>query len=272
MEVGIGSYCLTWAIGVNGYPEPDHPLNEGGLLDLASQLGVKRVQFADNMPLHHLDADMLKRLSNQAKQCGIALEVGTRGSAPSLLLQYLDIAAILDAKLVRTLLTEPDLEICRADLAEVLPAYAAADVELALENHGLHTSYDLSDLIRGIGNPVLGCCLDTVNSFGSLEGPEQVIRNLAPHVINLHLKDFVIRRHPHRMGFEISGAPAGQGRLNIPQLWATVKAAAAAAGRQEPGVILESWVPWQGSTTDTIRLERQWLEESLIWLRTAGLR
>lgn len=267
MEVGIGSYCLTWSIGVNGYPEPDHPITESGLLDLASQLGAKRVQFADNMPLHHLDAARIKRLSNQAKQGGIEIEVGTRGSEPSQLLQYLDIAATLDAKLVRTLLTEPDLERCRADLAEVLPSYAVAGVKLALENHGLHTSLELADLIRGIGNPVLGCCLDTVNSFGSLEGPEQVIRNLAPHTINLHLKDFIIRRHPHQMGFEIAGAPAGQGRLGIPQLWAAVKMAACAAGRPEPGVILESWVPWQGSTADTIRLEHQWLEESLAWLR-----
>ena len=111
-------------------------------------------------------------------------------------------------------------------MAEVLPVFAAASVNLALENHGLHTSRELADLLRGIGNPVLGCCLDTVNSFGSLEGPEQVIRNLASHTICLHLKDFVIRRHPHQMGFEILGAPAGQGRLDIRQLWAAVKTAA----------------------------------------------
>jgi sugar phosphate isomerase/epimerase len=267
MEVGIGSYCLTWAIGVNGYPKPDSPMPAEGLLDLASQLGVKRVQFADNMPLHHLDAVVLKRLSNQAKHCGISLEVGTRGSDPSLLLQYLDIAAILDAKLVRTLLTEPDLEICKADLSEVLPAYAAIDVKLALENHGLHSSGELAKFICSMGSRVLGCCLDTVNSFGSLEGPEQVIRNLAPHTINLHLKDFVIRRHPHQMGFEILGAPAGQGRLDIPRLWNAVKTASSMADRPGPGVILESWVPWQANIADTIRLERQWLEESLAWLR-----
>jgi sugar phosphate isomerase/epimerase len=237
------------------------------LLDIASQLGVNRVQFADNMPLHHLDAATLKRLSNQAKQCGITLELGTRGSNPLLLLQYLEIAVILDAKLVRILLTEPDLEICRADLSEVLPAYAAIDVKLALENHGLHTSGELADFIRGMNSHALGCCLDTVNSFGSLEGPEQVIRNLAPHTINLHLKDFVIRRHPHQMGFEILGAPAGQGRLDIPRLWDAVKTASSRADRPDPGVILESWVPWQTNIADTIRLERQWLVESLSWLR-----
>jgi hypothetical protein len=39
------------------------------------------------------------------------------------------------------------------------------------------------------------------------------------------------------------------------------------ADRPGPGVILESWVPWQANIADTIRLERQWLEESLAWLR-----
>jgi 3-oxoisoapionate decarboxylase len=267
MDVGIGSYCLTWAIGVDGYPVPENPMTETGLLELAAQLGVKRVQFADNMPLQHLDVATLKRLSSRAERAGITLEVGTRGSDPSLLMSYLDIASNMKAKLVRTLLTEPDLEKCRADLEQVLPAYSSAGVAIALENHGMHTSGELADLILSMDTRFLGCCLDTVNSFGSLEGPGQVIRNLAPHAICLHLKDFVILRHPHRMGFEITGAPAGQGRLNIPLLCAAVKSAAASAGRPEPGIVLESWVPWQGSTAETIRLERSWLEKSLDWLR-----
>jgi 3-oxoisoapionate decarboxylase len=37
-------------------------------------------------------------------------------------------------------------------------------------------------------------------------------------VVNLHVKDFTIRRHQHMLGFEVEGTPAGQGMLNIPWL------------------------------------------------------
>ena len=58
--------------------------------------------------------------------------------------------------------------------------------------------------------PYVGICLDTVNSFGSLEGPEVVIETLAPYTVNLHIKDFDIRRTDHNMGFTIFGTPAGR--------------------------------------------------------------
>jgi sugar phosphate isomerase/epimerase len=105
----------------------------------------------------------------------------------------------------------------------------------------------------------VGICLDTVNSFGSLEGPEVVVETLAPYVVNLHVKDFTIRRVVHQMGFIIEGAPAGQGRLNIPWLM-----------RQLPGgisAVLELWTPYQENTPATVALEAQWADESVNYLK-----
>jgi len=273
MNIGIGSYCLTWSIGVNGWPLPACPMQAIDLLDLAISAGADRVQLADNLPLDKLTTQALHQLADKAEKSGMPIEIGLRGSEPERLLEYLSIAGTLKAGLVRTLLTERDLGICREHLSSVLPLYAAAGVTLALENHGLHSSSELAGLIDGLRKgmaateaALIGCCLDTVNSFGSLEGPEPVIRNLAPLAVNLHLKDFTIRRHTHQMGFEIIGTPAGKGRLDIPALLKTVRESAWAAGRQAPGIILELWVPWQGDIDATIHVERQWLAESLEWL------
>jgi sugar phosphate isomerase/epimerase len=79
----------------------------------------------------------------------------------------------------------------------------------------LEDTYDA--WVERLGKPAdVGICLDTVNSFGALEGPEAVLEARLPYTINLHVKDFVIRRHTHQMGFGIEGAPAGEGRLDIP--------------------------------------------------------
>ena len=87
---------------------------------------------------------------------------------------------------------------------------------LAIENHDRFPAERLAGIVESIGSPQVGICLDTVNSFGCLEGPEHVAAHLAPFVSSLHVKDFTIRRAGHMMGFEITGTPAGQGMLDIP--------------------------------------------------------
>jgi sugar phosphate isomerase/epimerase len=118
-------------------------------------------------------------------------------------------------------------------------------------------------MVEGVDSPNLGICLDTVNSFGALEGPEAVIEQLASFAVNLHIKDFTIHRPEHNMGFIVEGCPAGQGRLDIPRLLEQIKA----AGR-DPNAILELWVPPENTVDDTIAREQEWAEISVRYLRT----
>ncbi|MBW7462141.1 sugar phosphate isomerase/epimerase, partial [Paenibacillus sepulcri] len=119
---------------------------------------------------------------------------------PAHLLRYLSIAQQLDAVLVRTLITRPGIDEAGQEIRSILPAFEAAGVTLAIENHGLHPTAQLAGLLQGLGSAYAGCCLDTVNSFGALEGPEMVIQGLAPFIVNLHIKDFEITRVDHQMG------------------------------------------------------------------------
>jgi sugar phosphate isomerase/epimerase len=106
-------------------------------------------------------------------------------------------------------------------------------------------------------------CLDTVNSFGALEGPETVVAALAPWVVNLHVKDFVIRRVDYQLGFVIEGCPAGQGRLDVAWLLDELRA----AGRA-PNAILELWTSPEPTLKGTIEKEDRWASASVNYLRT----
>jgi 3-oxoisoapionate decarboxylase len=264
MRLGIGSYALAWAVGVPGFPAPAGPLDAFGLLAAARDLGASLVQFGDNLPLDPMAAAELQRLRREADDAGIALEVGCRGTGPDLLLRYLAIARDLGARLVRTLIPAPGLSGLAAaepDLRTVLPAYERAGVMLAVENYDAHPVRAFAGLIRRIGSPSLGVCLDTLNSLGALESPAAVIEALLPLAASIHVKDFDIRRVEHRMGFVVEGTPAGKGRLDIPGMLAEARAAARA-----PSVVLELWTPWQGSVGATVDLERAWARESISYL------
>ncbi len=223
MQLGLSSYTYTWAVGVPGYPVKA-PLTAIGLLERAAALGIPVVQIADNLPLHVLDTAALDALADLAAAHHIQIEPGTRGIAPDHLARYLRLAQRFTSPLVRVVIDtathRPGLDETVTLLRESLPAYEAAGVTLAIENHDRFSARQFLYILETVDSPCLGICLDTVNSFGALEGPEVVIETLGLWTVNLHVKDFDIRRADHNMGFVIEGTPAGQGRLDIPALLA----------------------------------------------------
>lgn len=265
MRLGISSYTYTWAVGVAGYP-PTQPLSACGLLQWAARLGVEVVQIADNLPLDQLSERELVELEHAAQDMQIHLEVGTRGIAPAHLLRYLDIAQRLASPILRVVVDTPDHQPSAAEIVATLrplaTVFASAGVTLAIENHDRFQAEALRSIVAALGNWV-GVCLDTVNSFGALQGPESVVAILGPQTVNLHIKDFTIQRAGHKMGFSIEGCPAGGGRLDIPWLLRSLKT----MGR-DPNAILELWTPPEPELAATISKEQRWAEESICYLRT----
>lgn len=266
MRLGIGSYTYTWAIGVPGYP-PRQPLTAHGLLARAARLGVHVVQFADNLPLDELPAHARTELRRAADALEIAVEVGTRGITPDHLRRNLAVACEFGAPFLRVVIDKadhhpPPEEVVRL-LRTVMPEFEAANVTLALENHDRFKVATLLGIIRQVGSARLGVCLDTVNSFGALEGPDAVVEALGPYTVNLHVKDFAVQRAGHNLGFTVEGRPAGQGQLDVPWLLARL----AEFGR-DCNAILELWTPPTGDVEATIALEARWAEASVAYLRT----
>ncbi len=101
-----------------------------------------------------------------------------------------------------------------------------------------------------------------MNSLGALETPREVVALLGPHTINLHVKDFEIRRIDTMMGYLVTGCPAGEGRLDIPWLVGEIRR----HGR-DPNLILELWPPYAGSVDETMAMEREWVARSVRFLK-----
>ena len=263
MRLGLSSYTFPWAIGVPGHP-PDDPLSATTLVRRTRDLGLGLLQIADNLPLHRLDPASLDALEAVAIECAVELEVGTRGIGPELR-TYVELAERFGASFVRLVVDRGDDRPTPAEAVARLSAYEGAfracGVRLAVENHDRFRSAELAGVIEQLGDWV-GICLDTVNSFGALEPPRVVVDRLGPLTIALHLKDFTIHRHPHSMGFEIEGTPAGSGLLDVPWLLAALAEVAVV-----PTAVLELWTPLEAPLSATIATEAAWAEQSIAYLR-----
>lgn len=261
MKVGVGSYTWPWAVGREGYT-PRHPLRAAGIFELSRNLGVEVVQLADKPYLHEMSREELLRLDSAAKRNNLEIEVGTRGIEPSHLMTYLDIANVFHSTLVRTVTHQID-ESAEARIREVLPAFEEAGVSLAMENHDEYSSKDFAGFIERIGSGNVGVCLDTVNSFAAMETPEIVVRTLAPYTLNLHVKDFNIARVGSELGFMVTGAPAGRGRLDVQWIVDRIKQEG-----KNPNAIIELWTPFSESLEATIQNESRWAVQSVEYMRT----
>ncbi len=265
MKLGVGTYAYAWAIGVPGYM-PDTLMTALDFVRRSAALGVSLVQIADNIPLVQMDSDTLDELSAEIKRLSLDVEVGARGIQPEYLHAHLKLAQRFGSPILRAVVDaagfEPEPAEIIAILREHMPEFAAAGVVLAIENHDRFKARTLADIIEAVGGDHIGICLDTVNSFGSLEGPEVVVDILGPHVVNLHIKDFWIRRHDHNMGFTLTGTPAGKGQLDLPWLLNKLHG----FGRQF-NAILELWPAPEATIAQTIAKEDAWVVESIEYLR-----
>lgn len=263
MITGIGSYTYTWGIGVPGYI-PDNPITPLKLIDKAVEAGLQVVQFADNIPLHLISKNELDKLAAYSQSCGIGIEVGSRGLVTEDVLNYLKIASILNSPILRIVIDRvnyaPSLDKIKGVIEEIEPHLKEQGVILAIENHDRLKARDFANIVEHKGSEWIGICLDSVNSLGAAEGLETVVDTLAPYTVNLHVKEFTIRRLSHQMGFQVEGVPLGQGML--PLDWMLSK-----LGSRCQSAILEQWVPPEQTLPETILKEERWAQDSIRYLK-----
>lgn len=266
MKLGIGTYAYAWAIGVPGYPPPQ-PMDTLAFIRRSAELGVRLVQIADNLPLDALSPAGFDTLLAEAQRLNVEIEVGTRGIQPDHLRRYLQIARQCRSPILRVVVDtrdhHPEAAEVIALIREVIAEFEAADVTLAVENHDRFKAKALAHIIEAVDSTHIGICLDTVNSFGALEGPQVVVDTLGPYVVNLHVKDFSIRRMDHNMGFVLEGTPAGQGMLDLPWLLGRLR-----GFHRRFNAILELWPAPEADLPATIAKEDRWAAESIRYLRT----
>ncbi|MFP1631292.1 sugar phosphate isomerase/epimerase family protein [Zhengella sp. ZM62] len=266
MRLGLGSYAYRWSIGIKDQV-PGKPMTPFDILDVAAGYGLSVVQYADNMPLHHLSVHGQQRLSEQARERGIALELGTQSFREAEVSHYLEIGQRLNAKILRVALDAADAQIPVPELAgrlrPLLARARAADIRIAIENHFNYPSPRMVALLETVSDDTLGVCLDVANSICAGEWPEDTVRMLAPFAINLHLKDYVITPDAYGVGFHIHGVPLGQGRAPVPWILDQL-----AHCPPDMSVILEHWLPMNNDVAAARASETPWLDQTVAAAKT----
>ncbi len=117
--------------------------------------------------------------------------------------------------MLRTTSHQPSVDEAVALLGRVLPRYTDQGVTLGLETYEQVSTADLLAVVRAVDRPGLGVCLDPGNCVARLETPEYVIGQVAPYVVNMHVKDFTFTRQEGWVGFSLTGCPLGTGPAGL---------------------------------------------------------
>lgn len=261
--IGLSTYAFFWQISDRA-PEP---LGLEELFSRTRELGAQVFQICDYPPLQTYSDARLGDLKKSAEDLGITLELGTKGIRPEHLANYLRMADLLGAKVIRSMVNAPDhrptLSEAEALLRASMPAYEASGVSLALETYEQLSSTDLVALVESVGSRRLGICLDPANCVANLEHPVAVIDRCAPYVANLHVKDFAFTRRGGWVGFTLEGVELGKGLL--PYDYMIEKVDPEARGINQ---VVEHWLTWQEDYATTARLENAWNAHNLARMRS----
>lgn len=264
MRLGISTYSFPWAFGA---PGGHSPFTWKDLLEFADKNKIGYVQIADNYPLHALPEEELMELKNIAAGKNIGIQVGTRRLTMANLTTYIPIARLLNSPFVRVVIDDadhfPDVKEVTEVIRNLLPLLQESNVQLAIENHDRFPVKTLRGLIEDTDPNWVGICLDTTNSLGAGEGVREVVTHLAPYAINLHIKDFIIKRVDHKMGFQVSGCIAGSGSLDIPWLVKEMS-----NHERCTTATLEVWSDPEATLEATRKKECEWVKKSIDYLKT----
>ncbi|MGO1200472.1 MAG: sugar phosphate isomerase/epimerase family protein [Brachybacterium sp.] len=279
MKIGIGTYSLFWEMPDRN-PEP---LSIAGMIDRASQLDCEVFQICDDPRIEDLDAAGLRELRERAELLGLTLELGTRTIDRGHLSRYLDIATALDVRTLRSMIQTKEIdagpEAAVAELRATLPRLEHTGVTLALETYEQVPTTTLLSIVGMLDSEQVGICLDPANCVSALEHPKDVVESCAELTVNLHVKDFAFARQEGWVGFTYSGAPLGDGLLDLDHELNAVYGDTLrthesssthedrSGRRRSPSAIVEHWLPWQGGLRTTVATERAWTDRTLDTLR-----
>lgn len=265
MKTGLSTYTYTWSFGIQDI-QPVVQMTPYDLIDKAHELKVDCVQIADNCDLTMLDQKAITGISGYASEKNIGIETGFRGLTDEHLDQCIQIAYRMSSPLVRMVIDtkeyKPEPDSVVAIIRNALSGLEAKKITLALENHDRLPSAVFKSIIEKVNSEYAGICLDCVNSMGIGEGLETVIENLAPYTVNLHVKDFSVKRMSHMMGFIVEGKPAGQGLLDLQYILGKLK-----PYNKCNSAILELWTPPASTMEETFRREHEWASESILFMK-----
>ena len=104
----------------------------------------------------------------------------------------------------------------RGALPRTEPVLRRHKLALGVENHKDWLTDELVDILRRIGSPHVGACVDFGNNLALLEDPLETIEKLAPYAVTTHVKDNVMAPSP--AGFSLGDVALGEGVLPLERM------------------------------------------------------
>lgn len=231
-RIGLSMYGTPYSMGLN--PAAGRPAFEAGdLIEQSTTFGLAGIEIPAA-----LLTDRPENVGAHARAHDLFITVDTGGTDPEALARVFELAARAGAPTVRTVVGGAKLGGDRREmagrwqpfLADVLGKLTAATkaaeqagVTLAVENHQDLASEELLMLCETIDSPHFGITLDTGNPLGTGEEPIDYFRRVAPHVKNVHLKDY--RIFATEAGYRLVRCALGQGVIDFPALLSILDAA-----------------------------------------------
>jgi len=107
------------------------------------------------------------------------------------------------------------------EVKAALPLLEKTGIKLALENHTETYADEILWLIDKINHPLVGACVDTVNSMAVLEDPVSAVEKLAPYAFSNHFCDHKLDRD--QFGIRFHGVALGDGDIDCVRVLNTIK-------------------------------------------------
>ena len=270
IRIGIGSWTWPWAVGFSRNPYTYPKINAMDLIDLAASNDIHLVQLYNNIDLLSIDISDLREIRLRADQYTIDLEIGGMGIEDNYLQDLLSVADLLGSRRVRTVITPPDSDRSRYDVDTVVAIIRNSISEfentgrsLLIENHDRYTSSEYREIVERVNSEALGICFDSANSLGKIEHFRDSFRVLRDFVYSCHYKEYSIKRVETNLGFIIQGCCPGQGENISNEFFGLIQSLG-----KDMDVVLEQWVPFQGTVEDTLRTERLWADRGIQILKS----
>jgi len=254
IKIGLSSFALRWAFHAG--------MSLEAFLARAADLGAEVVQLCENSGVDRLDDQALEDLAAGARRLDLALECGGTGGDIAGMERGIRRTARLGGAVYRCVVDSDGLapEAVLDHLRQLVPLLHECGVTLCLENHFLFSPQTLGGMVRCLDDPAVRICLDPLNSIALWTGPRETIRELAPWAHTAHVKDARIKRSGG--GWLISGAPLGEGDIDLPGYLAAI-------APRVKSVLLESWMdPIDGEGgARTLEQESIWARNGLAVIR-----
>lgn len=246
MKLGLHTYTLhLWGLGQNwgiqADPRPKE-MNLIQLMDNAVKWGLDGLHIT-GCDLESKDDNRLREVKEAAETRGLYLEYNfslDEEFDPRLtdtIAQGISITEKIGADLAKLSLDirrprplygscfHPQVmrQLCDVydDVLATVPLLEKTGIKLALENHTETFADEILWLIHQIDHPLVGVCVDTVNSMGVLENPETAVKKLAPYAFSNHFCDHKLDRD--QFGIRFHGVALGDGDIDCFKTYKTIR-------------------------------------------------